>query len=92
MIKLSFEAMTSRSVDKASEVIKMDEQVDELNMQVYRELFSYMAENPHNMTQALGLIMVSKAIERIGDHATNIAERVIYYIEGIDVRHKEKGS
>ena len=44
-------------------------------MQVYRELFTYMAENPHTISQSLGLIMVSKALERIGDHVTNIAER-----------------
>lgn len=89
MIKSAFEAMTARSVDKASEVIKMDEEIDRLNLQIYRELFTYMAENPQNITQALGLIMVSKALERIGDHATNIAERVIYYIEGVDIRHKD---
>ncbi len=89
MLKDAFRSITDKNVDLAREVIARDEQVDELNIQVYRELFSFMAENPRNMSQCLGLIMVSKALERIGDHITNIAERAIYYIEGIDVRHSE---
>ncbi len=89
MIKESFLAFSERDVTRARNVIGRDKEIDELNLQIYRELFSYMAENPHNMSQSLGLIMVSKALERIGDHTTNIAERAIYYIEGIDVRHED---
>lgn len=86
MIKESFEAITEKDVAKARNVISRDREIDELNIQIYRELFSYMAENARSITQALGLIMIAKALERIGDHTTNIAERAIYYIEGIDVR------
>ncbi len=89
MIKLAFHSFTERNADLARDCIELDKQIDDLNMQVYRELFSFMAENPSTISQALGLISVSKALERIGDHATNLAERAIYYIEGEDIRHQE---
>jgi phosphate transport system protein len=89
MIKDSLRAITDRDASMAEKVIERDNEIDELNIQIYRELFSYMAENPHSISQALGLIMVAKALERIGDHATNIAERAIYYVNGVDVRHSE---
>ncbi|MBP7736332.1 MAG: phosphate signaling complex protein PhoU [Spirochaetes bacterium] len=90
MLRDVFTAITDRNADKAREVIARDRDIDTLNMQVYRELFTYMAENAHSISQALGLIMVSKALERIGDHVTNVAERSIYYIEGVDIRHADE--
>jgi phosphate transport system protein len=90
MLRDVFTAITERNAELAREIIARDRDIDTLNMQVYRELFTYMAENAHNISQALGLIMVSKALERIGDHVTNIAERAIYYIEGVDIRHAEE--
>jgi phosphate transport system protein len=90
MLRDVFTAIAERDADRARAIIARDREIDTLNMQVYRELFTYMAENAHNISQALGLIMVSKALERIGDHVTNIAERTIYYIEGIDIRHTEE--
>lgn len=90
MIRDVFTAFAERDAERARGVIARDREIDTLNMQVYRELFSYMAENTHAISQALGLIMVSKALERIGDHVTNIAERAVYYIEGIDIRHTEE--
>lgn len=92
MIKTAFEAMTIRDVSMAAEIISVDREVDELNIQLYRELFAMMGDNPQIMPQALGLIMVAKSLERIGDHAKNIAERVIYYIEGVDVRKDNSGN
>lgn len=89
MIKESFAAIIDKDVEKARRVIARDREIDELNIQIYRELFSYMAENARSISQSLGLIMVAKALERIGDHATNIAERAIYYIEGVDVRQDD---
>lgn len=89
MIKKAFKAVSDKNQSLARECIEMDRQVDDINMQIYRELFSYMAENPSSISAALALIMVAKALERIGDHATNIAERAIYYIEGEDIRHQE---
>ncbi len=90
MLKDAFQSITDRSVSSAMEVIERDEEIDRLNLQVYRELFSYMAENPRTLSQGLGLIMVAKGLERIGDHATNIAERAIYFIKGEDVRHSDE--
>lgn len=88
MIKDSFQAISEKNVALAKSVIGRDRDIDDLNTQVYRELISYMLENPHTITQSLGLIMVSKALERIGDHATNISEKAVYYIEGEDIRHQ----
>jgi phosphate transport system protein len=87
MIKKGFRAISEKDAGLAKKVIEMDNEVDELNIQVFRELFSYMAENPSVISEALGLILVARAIERIADHATNIAEKAVYYIEGIDIRH-----
>jgi phosphate transport system protein len=89
MIKDSFAAISEKNVALAKQVIEKDNEIDALNVQIYRELLSYMAENPKIISDALSLTRVSKSIERIGDHATNIAERAIYYIEGVDVRHSE---
>jgi phosphate transport system protein len=89
MIRLSFEAITEKDVEKAKNVILMDEEIDQLNLQIYRELFTFMSESAANITQSLSLILVSKALERVGDHAKNIAERGIYYIQGDDIRHRD---
>ncbi len=89
MIKEAFLAISEKNSPRAKNVIGRDRDIDDLNIQIYRELISYMLENPHTIGQSLGLIMVSKALERIGDHATNVAERAVYYIEGEDIRHQE---
>jgi len=88
MIKEGFVSITEKSVEKAKAVIAMDEEIDKLNMQVNREVFTYMSESSKNISQGFSLISIAKAIERIGDHAQNIAERAIYYIQGDDIRHK----
>ncbi len=87
MVRDTFTAIAEKNSMRARLVVKRDDEIDELNTQVYRELFSYMMETPHTISQALGLIMVSKSLERIGDHISNIAERAVYYIEGVDIRH-----
>ncbi len=88
MIKLSLEAIIERNAQLAKNAIQMDLEVDNLNIQVNRELFTFMLEKPSTITQAFPLITVARTLERIGDHATNIAEKAIYYIEGEDIRHK----
>jgi phosphate transport system protein len=90
MLMSSLQSITDMDAKKAREVIQADIEIDELNRQIYRELFSYMAESPHTISEALSLIWVAKALERIGDHAANIAEKAIFYIEGVDVRHMGK--
>ncbi len=89
MLRDSFKAIAEQDANLAREVIERDAAIDELNIQVYRELFTYMAEKPNIISQSLSLIMVAKAIERIGDHVTNIAERAVYFIEGVDIRHAD---
>lgn len=90
MLRDALAAFTERDADKARAVIARDREIDMLNIQVYRELFTFMAEDNRTISSALCLIMVAKALERIGDHITNIAERAVYYIEGIDIRHAEE--
>ena len=87
MIREAFQAISEKNVDIAERVIQKDDEIDILNNQIYRELFTYMAEDTKVISQALGLIKVAKSLERIGDHATNIAERAIYYIKGVDIRY-----
>src|SRR5208282_4707021 len=66
-----------------------DGEVDLLNYQVYRELLSYMAEDPHTIGSATRLLFISKYLERIADHATNIAEMVTFMVKGKMIRHDE---
>jgi phosphate transport system protein len=72
---------------KAASVIRRDAEVDTLNNQLYRELTSYMLESPGTIGRAIELMFISKSIERIADHATNIAEEMIFLAKGKDVRH-----
>lgn len=78
----SIEAFVSEDVDLAYKTCKMDDEVDNLNSQILRELFSYMVEKPAWVTQALQLIFVSRYLERMADHTTNIGENVVYLVRG----------
>jgi phosphate transport system protein len=71
-----------RDVAEAMEVWRKDQEVDALNTSLFRELLTYMMENPRNITFCTHLVFCAKNIERIGDHATNIAETVVYMVEG----------
>ena len=72
-------------------VIPRDKEVDLLNKQLHRELASYMVERPATITRCLNLMVISKSLERIADHATNVAEEVVYLYEAKDIRHSGKG-
>ncbi|MCX7885910.1 MAG: phosphate signaling complex protein PhoU [Verrucomicrobiae bacterium] len=74
--------------DLARDVIARDRQVDLLHEQLRRELTSFMVEDPHTITRALNLMTVARKLERIGDHATNMAEDVVYLYEARDIRHQ----
>jgi len=89
MINTAFISITEKDVEKAKSVIEMDREIDELNTQIYRELFTYMGESSKNISQSLSLISVAKSLERIGDHTKNIAERAVYYIQGEEIRHQK---
>jgi phosphate transport system protein len=87
MLKDALDAFINPDSAKARAVIPRDEEVDSLNKQLHRELASYMIEKPATITRCLHLMVVSKSLERIADHATNIAEEVVYLYEGRDIRH-----
>ncbi|HSF42769.1 MAG TPA: PhoU domain-containing protein, partial [Thermoanaerobaculia bacterium] len=81
------DAFVNRDVELATEVCKSDDGVDGLYKQIFRELLTYMIEDPKTVSRALHLLLISRNLERIADHATNIAEDVVYYVEGRDIRH-----
>ena len=87
MVRDSLNAVVRRDVDLAKSVLVRDDQVDQLRDQIFRELLSYMMGDSSVVFPAFELILVAKNLERIGDHATNIAEDVIYIVAGQDVRH-----
>src|SRR5260221_7747492 len=87
MVRDALNAVVRKDVELAKEVLVRDDQVDSLRDQIFRELLSYMMENSAVVFPAFELILVAKNLERIGDHATNIAEDVIYMVAGNDVRH-----
>jgi phosphate transport system protein len=81
-------AMVDRNVEMAERVLNEDEErVDAFKDQIFRSLLTYMMADPGTIQRALSLILVSRNLERIGDHASNIAEEVIYLVQGKDVRH-----
>lgn len=90
MVKDSLDAFMRDDTTLAEEVIARDDEVDGLNYQIYRELLSYMAEDPGTITRATRILFVSKYLERIADHATNIAEMVVYMVKGRTIRHMDK--
>jgi phosphate transport system protein len=89
MVREALNAFVEGSDARAIQVIKGDREVDVLYDQIFRELVTYMLSDPRNIARALGLILVAKAFERIGDHAVNIAEDVVYVVRGEDIRHTD---
>lgn len=90
MLNDALEAFVSRDTSRARAVLPRDKDVDALHKQLQRELVTFMLENPATITRCLHLMQVSKRIERIADHATNVAEEVVYLYEGRDIRHTGK--
>ena len=87
MVRDSLNALVRNDQELARSVLVRDDQVDQLRDQMFRELLTYMMENSRVVFAAFELILVAKNLERVGDHATNIAEDVIYIVAGRDVRH-----
>jgi phosphate transport system protein len=75
---------------KGRAIVPRDKEVDEINRQLHRELSSYMVERPSTITRCLNLMVISKSLERIADHASNIAEEVVFLFEAEDIRHLGK--
>jgi phosphate transport system protein len=90
MLRNSLNAFVREDPELALHVCAEDDQVDQLNDQVFRELISYMVEDPRTITRAMRMTIVSKYLERIADHATNIAEMVIFMVKGKSIRHLDR--
>ena len=88
MIKDSLDAFVRHDSKLAKDVCVHDDEVDRLNDQLFRELLTYMMQDTKNITRAVDLILVSRNLERIADHATNISEEVIFIEEGKNIKHK----
>ncbi len=87
MLKDALDSFVHRDAAKARTVIPQDVQVDDTNKRLQRELAAYMGQHPSAITRCLNLMVICKSLERIADHATNIAEGVVYLCEGRDIRH-----
>ncbi|MEQ1870293.1 MAG: phosphate signaling complex protein PhoU [Vicinamibacterales bacterium] len=87
MLRDALDAFVRRDVALAHQVLNEDDSLDSLKTQIFRELLTYMLQDPSTIEPALDLILVSRHLERIGDHATNVAEDVIFIVSAKDVRH-----
>ncbi len=87
MLKKALDAFVGEDVDLAQEVLKADDEIDALNYKIFEELVDYMGRDKDNIKRACRLMFVSRYLERIADHATNVAEMVIFMVQGRDIRH-----
>jgi phosphate transport system protein len=90
MLRDALDAFVNHDPAAARALIPRDKEVDLLNKQIYRELANQMVESPDSIARCLNLMVVSKSLERIADHATNVAEEVVYLCEAQDIRHTGK--
>lgn len=86
-LRKALDAFARLDVDRALEVLKQDDQIDQEFDGLLRKLITYMMEDPRTISASIDLVFVAKAIERVGDHAKNLAEVIIYIVKGADVRH-----
>ncbi len=87
ILKESLDAFVNSDADLAERVIFNDNVLDDLYEQIFRELLTYMLEDPRAISRAIKLIFIAKALERVGDHSANIAEMVVFLVKGQDIRH-----
>ena len=87
MVRDSLHAFVNRNVDLAREVLLRDDRLDDLKSKISEELTAFMVKDSSSVSRALDLLLISRYLERIGDHATNIAENTIFVVEGRDIRH-----
>ena len=87
MLRLSLDGFARLDLAPIAEAVRLDEQVDSAYRGAARQLITYMMEDPRTITRSLDILTIAKAIERIGDHSTNIAEYVVYMVKGLNVRH-----
>ena len=89
MLKLSLDALVNMDYDQAFDVVMMDDSVDKIKSDAYDRIKNVIGEHPDKVGYLINLLLISRHIERLADHATNIAEEVIYLIEGEIVRHAQ---
>ncbi len=89
MLHQSLDSFVRGDVDLALKVCRDDDMIDSLTNQLFRELLSYMAEDPHTISRGIRLVFIAKYLERIADHATNIAEMVVFMVKGKSIRHMD---
>jgi phosphate transport system protein len=89
MLRDAMGAFVRRQPAEARTVLPLDAEVDALNRQIHRELSQVIVERPAGISRCLNLMVVSKSLERIADHATNVAEEVVYLYEAVDIRHSD---
>lgn len=87
MLRNSLDAFARLDLIVAAKVVRQDEQVDKAFKNILRQLITFMMEDPRTISHAIEILFIAKAIERIGDHAKNLAEAIIYVVKGKDVRH-----
>ena len=87
MLRQALDAFARLDVKQGTEAVLLDELVNSEYQAIARQLITYMMEDPRTITRSLDALNIVKAVERIGDHATNIAEYVVYMAKGINVRH-----
>ncbi|MBI1815650.1 MAG: phosphate signaling complex protein PhoU [Deltaproteobacteria bacterium] len=90
MLRESLDAFVREDVDLALKVCREDDVIDLLTEQLFRELSSFMIESPQTITRAIRLLFIAKYLERIADHATNIAEMVVFMVKGKSIRHLDQ--
>jgi phosphate transport system protein len=86
-LRKALDAFARLDIEKAVEVLKQDDQIDQEFEGLLRKLITFMMEDPRTISSSIDLVFVAKAIERVGDHAKNLAEVIIYVVKGTDVRH-----
>lgn len=87
MVRKSLQAFIEADAEMASQVLTMDDEVDQMNNATFRALSDLIQHHPELTPQALNVLIIARNLERVGDHATNIAEDVIFWVQGSDVRH-----
>ncbi len=87
MVRKALDAFVKRDADLARSVLLSDDTVDDLRDAVYEELIAFMERDPKTVRQAVNLMFIARSLERLADHATNIAEDVLFLVQGVDVRH-----
>jgi phosphate transport system protein len=89
MVRDALQAFREEDTERAQAVMNLDDQVDALNEQIFRQLLEHPAADAQSRARDMTLILVARSLERVADHATNICEEVFYLVQGADIRHRE---